>query len=402
MGDFNAVLNMDDRIGGNPATVNQVMEFQDFVESCGLLELPPKGSTYTWSDRHEVQRMLSKIDWAFINNEWLLQMPAYIANYLPAGISDHSPIKVELLNAPGRISKPFKYCNIWATHPKFLEVVTTTWQNVGSGYAMLQVVKKLKSLKRNLKVLNKQYFRNIITEAEEDRTKLGQIWKALQFTPRDQNLQLKDVSDVIHVEPEDIARLFVEFYQELLGSKASTRTKAFKSFLSNGHVLTFEQQMEVLQPNSNKDVNKAMFSIDNNKSFGPNGYINATNITLIPKASNPEYASQFRPISCCNTLYKCISEVPCERLKQALTQLVAENQATFVTGRTFYCMLKGYRRVIGCMITIMDSDCTEMCCIVSLTETVLDRWTPQLGTSYAELLVGAHTLRPTVLHGYES
>lgn len=118
-------------------------------------------------------------------------MPACIANYMPTDISDHSPIKVELLNAPRRISKPFKYCNIWATHPKFLKVVTT-WQNVESGCAMLQVVKKLKSLKRNLKELNKQHFRNILTEAEDDRTKLEQIQKALQANPRDQNVQVQE------------------------------------------------------------------------------------------------------------------------------------------------------------------------------------------------------------------
>ncbi|XP_019263376.1 PREDICTED: uncharacterized protein LOC109241111 [Nicotiana attenuata] len=163
MGDFNAAVNMDDRIEGNPVIVNKVMEFQDCVESCGLLELPPKGRGYTWSDSHRGQRVLSKIDWSFINNEWLLQMPAYTANYMPAA-------SVE-------------------THPKFLEVVTTTWQNVETGCAMLQVVKKLKSLKRNLKELNKQYFRNSLTEVEEDRTKLEQIQKALQANSMDQNLQ---------------------------------------------------------------------------------------------------------------------------------------------------------------------------------------------------------------------
>lgn len=47
IGDFSAVLNMDDRIGGNSVIVNEIMEFQDCVESCGLLELPPKGSRYT-------------------------------------------------------------------------------------------------------------------------------------------------------------------------------------------------------------------------------------------------------------------------------------------------------------------------------------------------------------------
>ncbi|XP_060180066.1 uncharacterized protein LOC132609887 [Lycium barbarum] len=62
--------------------------------------------------------------------------------------------------------------------------------------------------------------------------------------------------------------------------------------------------------------------------------LNATLIYLIPKVSNPTNASQFRPISCCNVLYKYISKLLCTRLSTVLPYLVSDNQATFVKGRS--------------------------------------------------------------------
>ncbi|MDV3140050.1 MAG: reverse transcriptase family protein, partial [Sweet potato little leaf phytoplasma] len=62
--------------------------------------------------------------------------------------------------------------------------------------------------------------------------------------------------------------------------------------------------------------------------------VNATNLVMIPKFNNACSVNDFRPIACCNTIYKCISKVLCNRLSSVLPSLVQENQGAFVKDRS--------------------------------------------------------------------
>ena len=61
--------------------------------------------------------------------------------------------------------------------------------------------------------------------------------------------------------------------------------------------------------------------------------LNATFIALIPKKNDASNIRDFRPISLVGSLYKILSKVLANRLKQVLDQPISESQNSFVGGR---------------------------------------------------------------------
>ncbi|GLU14513.1 hypothetical protein SLE2022_310770 [Rubroshorea leprosula] len=61
--------------------------------------------------------------------------------------------------------------------------------------------------------------------------------------------------------------------------------------------------------------------------------MNSTLIALVFKIPNPTKMTEYRPISCCNLVYKFIIKILAERLKNCLNLFISRNQCAFVEGR---------------------------------------------------------------------
>ncbi|CAN1136998.1 Transposon TX1 uncharacterized 149 kDa protein [Linum perenne] len=62
-------------------------------------------------------------------------------------------------------------------------------------------------------------------------------------------------------------------------------------------------------------------------------FVNSIYHALIPKKQNATDMKDYRPISCCNVIYKVISKVLANRLSRALPSLIGLDQSAFVKGR---------------------------------------------------------------------
>ena len=154
--------------------------------------------------------------------------------------------------------------------------------------------------------------------------------------------------DFLQLVPSDFEGSSVENLQDLLQFRCSER---------DGRMLTREVTGE--------EIKKVLFSMPKDKSPGPDGYtaefykstwefigkdfvmaiqsffakgflpkgVNSTILALIPKKKGAREMKDYRPISCCNVLYKVISKIIANRLKQILPQFIAGNQSAFVQDR---------------------------------------------------------------------
>ncbi|XP_020242621.1 uncharacterized protein LOC109820840 [Asparagus officinalis] len=175
-GDFNAIINSDEKIGGNQMNDAGADDFQNFINSSQLRNIKTTGCFYTWSNKQDsASRVWSRLDRILINDEWIFKHTASQAEYLMPLCSDHSPGLITIDDTKFVGKKPFKFFNMWAKHPNFLDMVKSVWNKDIRGYNMYRFHTKLKNLKPVLKDLNKKYFMDISQQVIRAQAELNEV-----------------------------------------------------------------------------------------------------------------------------------------------------------------------------------------------------------------------------------
>nr|XP_009785050.1 PREDICTED: uncharacterized protein LOC104233358 [Nicotiana sylvestris] len=135
------------------------------------------------------------------------------------------------------------------------------------------------------------------------------VLEAKLFEKEERNCNKQFFSRMV-TDQQEIADVFVEYYQVLLGTKGGNRIAAFQSFMKNGHTLTTSQQLKLVRQYTAAEVKKQYLA-----------------------------------------LRKLRVQVISKRLKEALYALVADNQAAFIEGRSllhnvliYHDLLRYYNR----------------------------------------------------------
>ncbi|KAG7548016.1 Reverse transcriptase domain [Arabidopsis suecica] len=168
---------------------------------------------------------------------------------------------------------------------------------------------------------------------------------------------------------EDIKAEAARHFRDFLQSEDPDFVETPPEFLSDllDYRCSREQCLQLVAPVTEEEIKKALFSLPSGKASGPDGFskefyvaawnivgsdfvvavqsffqygfmpksVNATLLTLIPK--NPDLSSptmkDYRPVACCNMLYKVVSKILANCLKIILPDFIEPNQSAFVKGR---------------------------------------------------------------------
>jgi hypothetical protein len=175
---------------------------------------------------------------------------------------------------------------------------------------------------------------------------------------------LKDDHGSTVSEPYLIKELAVGFYEKLLGHSShlfsNSKVDRVSQLIQKRFSTSCIDGMQAAV--SREEVRRTVFSMKASKAPGPDGFsagffqkawpivgrdvtdavieffysrrllreANVTIITLVPKRKQPAMMGDFRPISCCNIVYKVITKILANQLRPGLNDIV-----NWIRGRLF-------------------------------------------------------------------
>ena len=91
VGDFNVISSFDERVGGSPANVTNIEEFNSAMLNCGLSSADFDGHLFTWTNGTVWQRL----DRVLINAQWMDAYPVTRVSHLARGRSGHASLLIK-------------------------------------------------------------------------------------------------------------------------------------------------------------------------------------------------------------------------------------------------------------------------------------------------------------------
>jgi len=171
-GDFNVVRFLSEKWGAESLNAYEV-EFGDCLSNLEITDLNFSGCFYTWNNKSEGSSFVArKLDRVLVNEAWICKYGRICVDFLPRGLSDHSPAIISVGNLESFGPTPFKFFNFWLENKNYFSWITDCWNQDMQGVPMYRLCMKLKALKVVLKEKNCSCYGDIKTKVLQARFKL--------------------------------------------------------------------------------------------------------------------------------------------------------------------------------------------------------------------------------------
>ncbi|XP_060183224.1 uncharacterized protein LOC132613196 [Lycium barbarum] len=164
-GDFNVILNEEEKIGGLPVLPQEYEDFAFCLNSCELHEMPFKGSPFTWwNGRAANDCIFKRLDRIVYNDAFQNWFGQLEVEHLSRTGSDHAPLLVSCGDQGEKFIKPFRFLKFWVGHDNFLDFVKHQWETALTDDVFLSFKLKMKKLKIALSTWSKNTFGDIFKQ----------------------------------------------------------------------------------------------------------------------------------------------------------------------------------------------------------------------------------------------
>ncbi|RVW91339.1 hypothetical protein CK203_035398 [Vitis vinifera] len=288
---------------------------------------------------------------------------------LPRMVFDHNPI---VLEAKGFSSgkSPFRFENMWLKIDGFKDLVRSWWNGYSvEGYSSHYIAEKLKALKKDLKIWNKEVVGNFSSNRVEAFTRL-QCWEAKEkeypLNPRDmeaKNLALEDYKKWDLLEETS----WRQKSRKIWLREGDKNTKYFHKMANARARRNFLSKIRVngVTLSSIEDIKDSVYrtyqsllsefgdwrlSINGLNFKGLGEGVASSLEGVLPQWNLPEKLNlhvplahsqkgggrrpkRFQTISLVGSVYKLLAKVLANRLKSVMGEVISDSQQAFVQGR---------------------------------------------------------------------
>ncbi|GJV18645.1 hypothetical protein Tco_1367665 [Tanacetum coccineum] len=259
---------------------SDMIYFQECHEHIEVDDLNSSGIHFTWiqSRQDHSSGILKKIDRVLGNIEFVSYFSNSHALFLPHLTFDQSPAVLIIPKVLNKKHKAFRFLNFIADKPEFINM------------KVIKLLSNLSTIFHNFfgKVVDVQNF-NLETLKSKTVCVEGVEIMVMHLSDMEIKEALFDICDNKAPGLDGYSAKFFKCAWSVIKNEVCD---AVKEFFRTGKIL---------------------------------GEINATLITLVPKSKTPKKVSDYRPIACCNTVYKVISKILTNWIKSALCTIGEKN-----------------------------------------------------------------------------
>jgi len=153
-GDFNMFRSLTKKKGGTRSLGRDSLTFHNFLNNMRLVDMDTINGIFTWNNkRGGTSQVASRLDRFIISEDLLLTGRSVTAFILPFRGSNHWPIQLEASFIGTPRNRPFRFENVWLTHPDFITNIGKWWveEIPTQGTKMFLLYQRLKHINRKLK-----------------------------------------------------------------------------------------------------------------------------------------------------------------------------------------------------------------------------------------------------------